>query len=101
MEKEFSMWTKKGNDFHELSRRVIELVAGDDCMVCARSSQQTVDQVATILREYGIDPKDVEAEMLTITERFAFANGWKKPHSGLGCYVLRRDFLTVCYKLLK
>jgi len=100
MEKEFEMFTQKGNSFHELQDQVNDLVAGNGCMVCGNGTQEVVDKVAEILKGYGIDPKDVEAEMLTITDNFAFAEGWKIPGSK-SCYVYHRDFFAVCYKLMK
>jgi hypothetical protein len=92
-------FTKRGERFDSLTDRIVE-VLNYGCLVCGPSSQATVNKVAAILGEYGIDPKDVEQEMLTLTENFVFAENWKNSGSGGECYVDRRHFLAVCYKLL-
>lgn len=94
------MYTQKGRDFRDLKTQINDLVDGSGCMACANTSQETVGKVADILKRFGIDPKDVEAEMLTITDNFAFAEGWTK-QSGEGCGIYHNDFFAVCYKLLK
>lgn len=104
IERRFEMWTPKMEKFDGLQtqvRTLICVVKGNDCMMCNGTSQENVDKIAHILRDLGIDPKDVEAEMLTIVDNFSFSEGWVKSGRSEECGLGIHTFFAVCYKLLK
>lgn len=99
------MFTEKGNKFERLRRKINEVIGDGNqwsrsCMVCLHTKREEVDRVVELLKEFEIDPKDVEAEMLTLTDNFGFRPEWHKEGSG-ECDVYRVDFFAACYKFLK
>lgn len=94
------MITEKAKKFEALKKHIENITGALDdcgCMVCASCSSQTVQMVADLLKEYGIDPKAVETEMRTLNPAFAFTSGWKsEPQSG--CHVYISMFAMACYK---
>jgi len=94
------MYTKKADTYQKFCGEVRKLFGEPffGCMTCAteNNSQEIVDKVVVLLKEHKIDPEKVEAEMRTVSEFFAFKQGWKDRREK--CNLPGELFLAVCYK---
>jgi hypothetical protein len=103
------MLTEKVARFHNLTEEIRKIICNSNnfsndlsssCLQCGKSDQSTIDRVAETLNKYGIETGSVTAEMLTLTDNFAFKEKWmSKPQSEHSVSTLH--FFAACYKFLK